>query len=589
MRLLLVFFLGLALLNCGPIHQSCDEPTDGGQACASRSSVCSGAERCGPADPHDPSENCLCVEATPCNEMEPLTCHEGACGDGEYCVTAGTGGHDVEMDATHSPFDSPLATPLTDLATGEVILITAAGTTTYGGEGQPGCSGLPDVQPDGSRSVGGTPCDPVRKACGGGCAVNDAHIGELIARVGDGPWFAVGYGLIYEVGHTDPSEHGLLQVAYNDEGDFTGNGGSYFVHVERVTGCACHGGAPLTAQTSATCGGVPNSMPITAAAFTPPPGATFTLSTEAPGKSAEHVATFDTGLDQTQGYSATITYPTEFTFNGFTALGPENTRVGTYAMDFDFDGDPDFTTWIRSTGADAAYADIDLSGTPTAPDAVITRAGNVFSVVAPNGGDQDAGQSLTPPSRVTVKLLAGVLTNPPTPGDFGLTITVTSVDPDTGGADDGQGTPPDSYTVEAIVPVGCKADVDCDDGLACTQDICGDGLCSSAPIAGFAGARCYLDDLLGDALCGTDPVDAGLDGAIDAKVTKAKDLLATAETQTKAKKRLAGIKKAEKQLAATARAVKKAVKKKKVTPACGETLSAMIAARKEMVKALRSS
>ncbi|MCW5889690.1 MAG: hypothetical protein KIT14_03980 [bacterium] len=592
MRLLLLLALGLALLDCGPKSQQCSDATDGGQACSSRMPTCSGIDRCGPTYESDPSENCICVEAPPCDQQDRLSCHEGGCAAGEFCGAVGTDGADFQMSAQASPFTVPpgVATAFTNLALDEVIIITAGGYTQYGNEGEAGCSGTPDVLPDGTRSVSGVPCTPAKKACSGGCAVNDAHIGEPIAKIGDGPWFAVGYGVIHKVGHNGPSEHGQLWVAYNDEGDFSGNGGEYFVHVERVTGCGCQSMGPITTgQTSAVCGGVPNSMPVTAAAFAPPPGATFALSTTTPGQSAMHTATFDTGVDQTQGYSATITYPDAFAFNGFTALGPVNTRVGTYAMDFDFDGRPDFTTWIRSTGADTAYADIDLSGSPTAADAIITRAGNVFSVVAPNGGDEDAGQSLTPPSRVTVKLLAGILVNPPGPGDFGISVTVTSVDPDTGGADDGQGTAPESFTVEQIVAVGCKTDLDCDDGRACTTDTCGGGFCSHTPISGFAGALCALDDLLADGLCGADPVDAGLDGAIDAKVGKAKNLLAAAEAQTKAKKRLAGIKKAEKQLAAAARAVKKAAKKKKITTACRDTLAAMITARKNVVKALRAS
>jgi hypothetical protein len=541
MRLLLVFLVGLAFLNCGTLHVDCTDVVFGGPSCSQRVSNCFDDQVCAPADPSDPSWNCMCAEPPACSDMDPLTCQEGACPDGQFCSSVGTDEHDVQVDATRSPFASALATPLTNLAAGEVILIYAFGTTTYGYEGESGCTGVPDVQPDGSRSVDGTPCDPPRKACSGGCAVNDAHVGELIARIGNGPWFAVGSYVYHRVGHNGASEHGTLELAYNDEGDFAGNTGAYFVHVERVTGCACQG-FPLTAQqTNATCGGVPNAVPITANAFTPPPGATFTLSTTAPGATAEHVATFDLGFDQTQGYSATITYPDAFTFNGFTAIGPENTRIGTYAMDFDSDGEVDFTTWIRSTGFDGAYADIDLNGAPSAPDAVITRTGNAFTVVAPDGGDRDPAQPLAPPGRVTVRLNAGVFTNPPTPGDFGIAVTVTSVDPDTGGADDGQGTPPESFTVETIVPVGCTSHADCDDGRSCTEDVCTDGYCANTFTAGFAGVRCALDDLLADNLCGADPVDAGLDAAIDAKVAKAKDLLAAAETQTKTKKRRAGV------------------------------------------------
>ncbi len=588
MRAVFVVLMGLLLVNCLPPGNAplqCTDSVDGGNSCIKRSSTCGDSEQCRASDPDEPFSDCTCVEPTPCGQTDALTCSDGGCASGETCGEVAVDPSEFTMPATTSPA-APLATPLTDLAEGDVIVITATGSTQYGPEIQSGCNGTPDVDPHGRRSRAGVPCaKPKRKACNvacatsSECAVADGFVGQPIAKIGNGPWFPVDFGVIHRVGLNGPDEHGALVVAYNEDGDVSDNTGSYDMHVNRVTGCAC-GATTMSSMTIA-----PAAAP--AGTFTAPDG-TFELSTKAPGRSAVHTVTFESGNTDVQGYSATITYPDSFGFEGFTAIGPVNTRVGTYAMDFDFDGDPDYQTWIRSTDADGAYADIDLSGTPTANDAVITRTtGNAFTVVAPNGGDQDAAQALAPLAQVTITLVAGILVNPPDPGDVGLTVTVTGVDPETGGADDGQGTAPASLTVQQMVSVGCTADADCDDADACTIDECDDALCSSALIPGIPGAVCALDTLLADGLCGADPVAAALDAVIDGKVAKAKTLLGQADG-AKPKKRIATIKKAEKQLVAAGKAVKKAGKKSTITPACGTTLTALLTEKRAVLTALRS-
>lgn len=585
MRVLFPLLLGLLLANCMPPTtppKTCGDPHDEGHSCTRRVSNCGGIDRCGPTDPQHPFDDCICVDTTPCASADKLTCQDGGCPTGEFCTTVPAVPADLVMAATVSPFEGApgLATPLTNLAIGDVIIVYASGSTQYGNEGATGCVGTPNVDPDGYRTISGSFCTPRRKVCGVGCAVPTAMVGQLIAKIGGGPWFAVGYGVIHDVGHNGPDEHGALSIAYNDVGDFAGNGGTYAVHVERVTGCSC----------SVVTTFLPDAAPATVQppAFTPP-DATFALSTEAPGRTAEHVVTFDSGAGDLQGYSATIAYPDAFVFNGFTAIGPVNTRIGTYAMDFDFDGVPDYRTLIRSTGPDGAYADIDLSGTLTSPDAIITRGvGNGFTIVAPNGGDQDPAHHTVPIARVIIRLAPGTLTNPPVPGLVNLSVTVTGVDPDSGGADDMQGASPESFTVEKTLAVGCDADSDCDDGIACTVDTCAAQLCSSVALVEIPGAVCALDELLADGLCGADPITTALDGVINAKVAKAKTLLGAAAT-AKPRKRIANIKKAEAQLAAAGRAIKAAGKKKKITTACSTTLFDLVTAKKAVLKALRST
>ena len=57
----------------------------------------------------------------------------------------------------------------------------------------------------------------------------------------------------------------------------------------------------------------------------------------------------------------------------------------------------------------------------------------------------------------------------------------------------------------------------------------------------------------------------------------------------KPKKRIATIRKAEKQLAAASRAVRKAGKRKTITSPCRDTLVALLSAKKDVLRALRST
>jgi hypothetical protein len=411
-------------------------------------------------------------------------------------------------------------------------------------------------------------------------------VGQALARIGTGPWFAITSDLLYTVGTGGAGESGELVFGYNDEpGDFGNNTGGYQIFFAKVEECICVLPPLITGNSCAT---TAETIGFTAATFAPPPDASLSLSTLAPGRDATHVAVFDVAAGDRQGYSATISYPEAFVWNGFLATLPGNSRVGTYSIDFNLDGFVDYSTWIRSTGADTAYADIDLSGTPTPMDAVITRTSdNVFTVLAPNGGDQDPATNDQPFSaRITVTLFAGPLTNPPTPGPVSVGLALIAVDPDTGGADDGQGTPPETFSVEQALDVGCATNPDCDDADACTADTCAAKLCTSTILPGYDGATCAFAHLLASGLCAADTVDAKLDTAMDAKVTKAKGLLEQAAASTKAKKQRALTKKSDRQLAAVLKAIKKAAKKSKITPACSTTLTGLVTTQRTLIQAL---
>ena len=190
---------------------------------------------------------------------------------------------------------------------------------------------------------------------------------------------------------------------------------------------------------------------------------TIALVSTLPGQTTTHQIGFDITLGQLETFQAIITYPAAFTFNGFTALGPANTQVATYGVDFDFNGTIDFTIPVRSIDANTAYADRDLNGSfnPAIDSTVahtVQNGNHVFTITLPFGGDGNQSNIAGPfNERATATLLAGVLTNPATPGCYMLTGNFTSVDPDTGGATDNVGTSPINFTSSNYVRIGTPA------------------------------------------------------------------------------------------------------------------------------------
>jgi hypothetical protein len=193
--------------------------------------------------------------------------------------------------------------------------------------------------------------------------------------------------------------------------------------------------------------------------YGPPTNVNFQLSTTTAGESAIHTLTFDIKAGDLETYKTIITYPKEYTFNGFLALGPAGTQIGSYSVDFDFDGSLDFTIPVYSIDNTNAYADRDLNGVFTASiDSTIVYSNSngkhVFTTTLPFGGDADP-QTVTGPftERVTAVLNAGILTNPASGGNYTATGVFTSVDPDTDGDDDGQGQSPQvlNFTQDIVI------------------------------------------------------------------------------------------------------------------------------------------
>ena len=203
-------------------------------------------------------------------------------------------------------------------------------------------------------------------------------------------------------------------------------------------------------------------LPALAFQFGVAPNPVLVLDSQEAGARPAHRLSFDVQSGELEVYRAVITYPDEFRFNGFDALGPLNTPVGALLVDFNFDGVPEVTVPLRSLSSSSAYADIIADGRFT-PDLepVLGRAGRAeLSLLLPFGGDANRDTLVVPrAARVSVVLFQGVLSNPDAGGTYTIRAELTSVDPDTDGADDGLNSSPLTLAFAVGVSITFPADV----------------------------------------------------------------------------------------------------------------------------------
>ena len=93
-------------------------------------------------------------------------------------------------------------------------------------------------------------------------------------------------------------------------------------------------------------------------AHTPAPGVTLQLDSHLAGRSPAHHLTFEVRAGDPEIFRASLIYPDEFQFAGFRTLGPSNTPVGVYQLDFNFDGVADRSLPLLAVTSDLAYVDV---------------------------------------------------------------------------------------------------------------------------------------------------------------------------------------------------------------------------------------
>lgn len=163
-------------------------------------------------------------------------------------------------------------------------------------------------------------------------------------------------------------------------------------------------------------------------------------------------------------YRVDITLPAEFTFNGFDALG-SGAQIGRWEFEwFQADGtfDPNnigFTIAEWAVDAHTAYADSFVNGgydagvDPVATHTVGGGGEHRLALILPMGGADQGGNCTFFASDIRFTLFGGFFQLPAQPGDYTVSLTATSVDPDTGDATDGQGTEPSTYLRDVVVTV----------------------------------------------------------------------------------------------------------------------------------------
>ena len=104
--------------------------------------------------------------------------------------------------------------------------------------------------------------------------------------------------------------------------------------------------------------------------------------------------------------------------------------------------------------------------------------------------------------------------------------------------------------------------------------------------ADLAGVRCELDLLLAGPLCGVESVDPKLQTFVTAKLTASKTALDRAEAASKPKKRHKALVQLGNLLKAIQKKTAKAVKKQKVSGACGQAIDSPVGALRQLVAVL---
>ncbi len=108
-------------------------------------------------------------------------------------------------------------------------------------------------------------------------------------------------------------------------------------------------------------------------------------------------------------------------------------------------------------------------------------------------------------------------------------------------------TPASSTTTTTLAP-GCQADAECDDGDACTVDVCAPSGCNHVAATGLDGAECLLSVALSEPLCPAGTIRPKLEQFATAKLQRALDLMNEAELATKPKRQQRLLDKASKVL-----------------------------------------
>jgi hypothetical protein len=169
-----------------------------------------------------------------------------------------------------------------------------------------------------------------------------------------------------------------------------------------------------------------------------------------PGESPQFYGTTYIPANALQTFAAEIQFPPEFMFhmNGFLYAGPAGSTIGNYTIDVNDDGLPELSFPIKSETMFFAWVDFNNNQVKDFSEAEIFQSQNMnneklLNITIPDGGDNDPSINHGDVSfRLKITINPGLLINPNIPQNHTITATVQSVDPDTGGPNNGSGEDP---------------------------------------------------------------------------------------------------------------------------------------------------
>jgi hypothetical protein len=187
----------------------------------------------------------------------------------------------------------------------------------------------------------------------------------------------------------------------------------------------------------------------------PPSGAALTLGSDQAREAPAHRLAFDVAAGDPEIFRAALTYPAGFTIDGFPASRPAGTPVGVYEIDVDRDGAPERRAPLRVLDPSRAYADVVPDGTFEAGiEPLLVVSDRTFELRLPFGGDGNPATITSPiDARASLVLAPGIVSSPALGGRYVVTATLATVDPDSGGPDDGRNAAPVVRTFELPVDI----------------------------------------------------------------------------------------------------------------------------------------
>ena len=156
-----------------------------------------------------------------------------------------------------------------------------------------------------------------------------------------------------------------------------------------------------------------------------------------------------------QPFEATIAFPPPFTVsqNGFSNIAPIGSNIGEYSIELD-DGGTEMVFPIISESNFFAWMDINANNMkdffePEVFHSQDMNNNSLLVVSMPNGGDNDSSNNNGNISfNMKIHMGSGFLINPMVVSNHTITANIQSVDPDTGGANNGAGVDPETLQLD---------------------------------------------------------------------------------------------------------------------------------------------